>query len=64
MIKPTAYGCFMMLVLLSKIEDIHIFNPTNLHKNAVKNYLNPSQTYYIHLNRLKTHQSRKQGFEL
>ena len=42
--KPTAYGGFMMLVLLSKIEDIYILNPTNLHQNAVKNYLKPSQT--------------------
>jgi hypothetical protein len=43
--KPTAYGGFMMLVLLSKIEDIiiYIYNPTNLHQNAVKNYLKPSQ---------------------
>jgi hypothetical protein len=43
MIKPTAYGGFVMLVLLSKIEDIYIFNPANLHQNAVKNYSKPSQ---------------------
>ena len=38
-----AYGGFMMLILLSKIEDIYILNPTNLRQNAVKNYLKPSQ---------------------
>jgi hypothetical protein len=43
LIEPTAYGGFMVLVLLSKIEDIYTFNPTNLHQNAVKNYLKPSQ---------------------
>ena len=41
--EPTAYGGFMMLVLLTKIEDIYIFNTTDLHQNAEKNYLNPSQ---------------------
>ena len=34
--KGLAYGGFMMLVLLSKIEDIYNLNPTNLHQNAVK----------------------------
>ena len=43
MIKPTAYGGFMMSFLLSKIEDIYTFNSTNLHQNAVKNHLKPSQ---------------------
>jgi hypothetical protein len=42
--KSTVYGGFMMLVLLSKIEDIHIhINPTDLHQNAVKYYLKLSQ---------------------
>ena len=44
MIKPTAYGGLLMLVLLSKIEEIGTFKATNLHQNAVKNYLKPSQT--------------------
>ena len=39
MIKPTAYGGLLMLVLLSKIEGNYTFNATNLNKNAVKNYL-------------------------
>jgi hypothetical protein len=43
LIKPTAYGGFMMLVLLSRIEDIYILYPTNLHQNAVKNYLKSSE---------------------
>ena len=34
MIEPTAYCGFLMLVLLSKIEDICIFNPNNLHQKA------------------------------
>ena len=36
MIKPTAYGGLLMLVLLSKIEGNYTFNATNLHQNAVK----------------------------
>ena len=43
LIEPTAYGGFTLLVLLSKIEDIYIFNTTNLHQNTVKHYLKPSQ---------------------
>jgi hypothetical protein len=34
-----AYCGFMMLALLSKIEGIYTFNATNLHQNALKNYL-------------------------
>ena len=34
-----AYCGFMVLVLLSKIEEIDTFKSTNLHQNAVKNYL-------------------------
>ena len=34
--KPTAYGGLLMLVLLSKIEEIDTFKSTNLHQNAVK----------------------------
>ena len=37
--KPTAYGGFMMLVLLCKIEEIDAFKATNLHQNGVKTYL-------------------------
>ena len=36
LIEPMAYGGFMMLVLLNKIEDIYIFNPTNLHQKTGK----------------------------
>ena len=43
LIKPTAYGGFMMSFLLSKIEDISIFKPTNLHQNTVKKYFKLSQ---------------------
>ena len=35
-----AYCGFMMLALLSKIEEIDTFNATNLHQTAVKSYLN------------------------
>jgi hypothetical protein len=49
LIELTAYGGFMILVLLSKIEDIYIFNATNLHQNAVKHYLKPSQIKCIKL---------------
>ena len=34
-----AYCGFMVLVLLSKIEEIDTFKSTNLHQNAVKTYL-------------------------
>jgi hypothetical protein len=37
--KPTAYGGFMMLGLLSKIGEIDAFKATNLHQNGVKTYL-------------------------
>ena len=30
-IEPTAYGDFIMLFLLSKVDDIYTFNPNNLH---------------------------------
>ena len=36
--KPTAYGGFIMSFLLSKVEDIYTFKPTNLHQNAVKKH--------------------------
>ena len=49
LIELTTYGGFMILVLLSKIEDIYIFNTTNLHQNEVKNYLKPSQIKFIKL---------------
>jgi hypothetical protein len=39
MIKPTAYGGLLMLVLLSKIEEIYTSKATNLHQNGVKTYL-------------------------
>ena len=39
MMKPTAYGGLLMLVLLSKIEEIDTFKATNLHQNEVKTYL-------------------------
>ena len=39
--KLMAYGVFMMSFLLRKIVySIYTFNSTNLHQNAVKNYLN------------------------
>ena len=38
-----AYCGFMVLVLLSKIEEIDTFKSTNLHQNAVKTYLKVSQ---------------------
>jgi hypothetical protein len=34
---------FMVLVLLSKIEEIDTFKSTNLHQNATKTYLKVSQ---------------------
>ena len=43
MVKPTAHGGLLMLVLLSKIEDIYTLNPNNLHQNALKNHFKPSQ---------------------
>ena len=39
MIKPTAYGGLLMLILLIKIEGNYTFNATNLQQSAVKNYL-------------------------
>ena len=33
----------LLLVLLSKIEGNYTFNATNLHQNALKNYLKLSQ---------------------
>ena len=33
-----AYCGFMVLVLLSKIEEIDTFKSTNLHQNAIKTY--------------------------
>ena len=48
MIKPTAYGGLLMLVLLSKIEGNYTFNATNLHQNAVKNYLKLSQIFALY----------------
>ena len=38
-----AYVAFMLLDLLSKIEEIDTFKSTNLHQNAVKIYLKVSQ---------------------
>ena len=38
-----AYCGFMVVVLLSKIEEIDTFKSTNLHQNAVKTYLKVSQ---------------------
>ena len=54
MIKPTAYRGLLMLILLSKIEGIYTFNATNLHQNAVKNYLKLSQIQCIILDRSRT----------
>ena len=33
----------LLLILLSKIEGNYTFNATNLHQNALKNYLKLSQ---------------------
>ena len=55
-----AYGGLLMLVLLSKIEGNYTSNATNLHQNAVKNYLKVSQIQCIILDRSNcktTHQS-------
>ena len=41
--KPTAYVGLLMLVLLSKIEEIDTFKSTNLHQNALKINLKVSQ---------------------
>ena len=38
-----AYCGFIMLALFSKIEGIYTFNATNLHQNAIKNYLKLSE---------------------
>ena len=54
MIKPTAYGGFLMLILLSEIEGIYTFNATNLHQTAVKSYLKLSQISCIILDRSRT----------
>ena len=54
MVKPTAYGGLLMLVLLSKIEGNYTFNANNLHQNAVKNYSKLSQIYCIILDRSET----------
>ena len=43
LIEPTAYGGLLMLVLLSKIEEIDTFKATNLHQNGVKTYVKVSQ---------------------
>ena len=43
LIESTAYGGLLMLVLLSKIEEIDTFKATNLHHNGVKTYLRVSQ---------------------
>ena len=51
MIKPTAYGGLLMLVLLSKIEEIDTFKATNLHQNGTKTYLKRI-TMIIHYLRL------------
>ena len=39
LIEPTAYGGLLMLVLLSKIEEIDTFKATNLNQNGLKTYL-------------------------
>ena len=49
-----AYCGFMVLVLLSKIEEIDTFKATNLHQNAIKTYLKVSQLSQIKLNRSDT----------
>ena len=38
LIEPTAYGGLLMLLFLSKIEEICAFKATNLHQNGVKTY--------------------------
>ena len=38
-----AYCGFMVLVLLSKIEEVDAFKSTNLHQNAIKIYQKVSQ---------------------
>jgi hypothetical protein len=50
MIKPTAYRGLLMLVLISKIEEIYTFKATNLHQNGVKTYLK-SITTIMHYTR-------------
>ena len=40
MMKSTAYGGLLMLILLSKIEGIYTFNATNLNQTAVKTITN------------------------
>ena len=39
LIESTAYGGLLMLVLLSKIEEIDTFKATNLNQNGLKTYL-------------------------
>jgi len=45
--KLTAYGGLLMLLLLSKIEEIYTYKATNLHQNGVKTCLK-SITIVIH----------------
>jgi hypothetical protein len=49
-----AYCGFMVLVLLSKIEEIDIFKATNLHQNPIKSYSKVSQISQIKLDRSET----------
>ena len=53
LLKPTAYGGFLMLILLSKIEGNYTLNATNLHQNAVKNYLKLSNYFDLDLLSIK-----------
>ena len=54
LIESTAYGGLLMLVLLSKIEEIDTFKSTNSHQNAVKTYQKISQIHWIKLDRSQT----------
>jgi hypothetical protein len=49
-----AYCGFMVLVLLSKIEEIDTFKATNLHQNAIKTYSKVSQLSQIKLDSSET----------
>jgi hypothetical protein len=49
-----AYCGFMVLILLSKIEEIDTLKATNLHKNAIKTYSKLSQISQIKLDRSET----------
>jgi hypothetical protein len=53
-----AYCGFMVVVLLSKIEEIDTFKFTNLHQNAVKTYLKVSQIYLIKLDTARPRDTR------